>query len=164
MDYGNKKRPMWQWIGIYLIIGLIVYGVVYYFMMNRGGYGQVTQTGTALATPTVSVTLSKTDVTTIKSNAAKGNYLTDLNGMTLYTFDNDKTGVSNCTGGCLTIWPAFLSSQNTVTQTNLGVITRPEGTFQYTWNGRPLYYYSKDLKVGDMNGDGFNNLWHIVKM
>lgn len=32
------KRPLWQWILIYLIIAAIVYGLVYYFFL-RGGYG-----------------------------------------------------------------------------------------------------------------------------
>ena len=36
-----------------------------------------------------------------------GNYLTDGNGMTLYTFKNDKAGKSACTGDCLTQWPVF---------------------------------------------------------
>ena len=43
------KRPLWQWIVIYLIIGAILYGLVYYFVFaRRGGYsvpapGQTTQ-------------------------------------------------------------------------------------------------------------------------
>lgn len=36
-SYG--KRPMWQWILIYVVIGGIVYGAIYYFFMNKtGGY------------------------------------------------------------------------------------------------------------------------------
>lgn len=34
MDY-SKKRPFWQWFVIYLIIGVLVYGVVYYLYLNR---------------------------------------------------------------------------------------------------------------------------------
>jgi len=37
--YGYGKRPMWQWIVIYLVIGALVYGVVYYFFLaKKGGY------------------------------------------------------------------------------------------------------------------------------
>lgn len=33
------KRPMWQWVLIYFIIGAIVYGAIYYFFLaNKGGY------------------------------------------------------------------------------------------------------------------------------
>jgi hypothetical protein len=37
---GYGKRPMWQWILIYLIIGGIVYFLVYYFIFAKsvGGY------------------------------------------------------------------------------------------------------------------------------
>lgn len=35
---GYGKRPLWQWVVIYLIIGAIVYGAIYYFVIaKRGG-------------------------------------------------------------------------------------------------------------------------------
>lgn len=34
-SYG--KRPLWQWILLYLIIGVIVYGLVYYFVLAKKG-------------------------------------------------------------------------------------------------------------------------------
>ena len=33
--------------------------------------------------------------------------LTDAAGRTVYTFDKDAPGKSNCSGGCLAAWPAF---------------------------------------------------------
>ena len=34
-----NKKPLWQWILIYVIIAAIVYGVIYYFAFaNKGGY------------------------------------------------------------------------------------------------------------------------------
>ncbi len=30
--------------------------------------------------------------------------------------------------------------------------------------GRPLYYYSNDVKPGDTNGEGFNNLWYVANI
>ncbi|MFI5265305.1 MAG: cupredoxin family copper-binding protein [Candidatus Levyibacteriota bacterium] len=44
MDGENKssgygKRPLWQWVLIYVVIGLIVYGLIYYFVFaKKGGY------------------------------------------------------------------------------------------------------------------------------
>jgi len=36
---GYGKRPLWQWILIYVIIGGIVYGAIYYFAVaKKGGY------------------------------------------------------------------------------------------------------------------------------
>lgn len=36
---GYGKRPLWQWILIYVVIGAIVYGLIYYFFLaGKGGY------------------------------------------------------------------------------------------------------------------------------
>lgn len=35
-SYGSK-RPLWQWILIYLIIGGIIYALIYFFIINPGG-------------------------------------------------------------------------------------------------------------------------------
>ncbi len=37
--YGYGKRPMWQWILIYAVVGGIVYFLIYYFVLApKGGY------------------------------------------------------------------------------------------------------------------------------
>lgn len=36
---GYGKRPLWQWILIYVIVGGIVYFLVYYFVFAKKGYG-----------------------------------------------------------------------------------------------------------------------------
>lgn len=44
-SYG--KKPLWQWLLIYLVIGLIIYGAVYYFVFAKKGtynYGSTQQT------------------------------------------------------------------------------------------------------------------------
>lgn len=44
---GYGKRPLWQWILIYLIIGGIIYYAIYYFVFakNGGGYGYGSSSG-----------------------------------------------------------------------------------------------------------------------
>jgi hypothetical protein len=32
---GYGKRPIWQWILLYVVIGAIVYGLVYYFIISK---------------------------------------------------------------------------------------------------------------------------------
>lgn len=56
---GYGKRPLWQWVVIYLVIGAIVYGAVYYlFLAKKGGYnynqssGQYSTQPTAAPSPT----------------------------------------------------------------------------------------------------------------
>lgn len=34
---GYGKRPMWQWILIYVIVAIIVYGLIYYIFIHKGG-------------------------------------------------------------------------------------------------------------------------------
>lgn len=34
-SYG--KRPLWQWIAIYVLIGVVVYGLIYYFVLAKKG-------------------------------------------------------------------------------------------------------------------------------
>lgn len=33
-----NKRPMWQWVVLYLIVGAIVYGVIYYILIANNSY------------------------------------------------------------------------------------------------------------------------------
>ena len=33
---GYGRRPVWQWVVIYLIIAVIVYGLIYYFFIRSG--------------------------------------------------------------------------------------------------------------------------------
>ena len=41
-------------------------------------------------------------------------------------------------------------------------LTRSDGSVQVTYNGWPLYTYSKDMAAGDTNGQGFKSLWYAV--
>ena len=101
-----------------------------------------------------------------KTNSTGTAYMTDFAGMTLYTFDNDQSGVSNCTGSCAQTWKPYTSGATAQGQfpTGITVITRADGSTQFAWNGKPLYYYSKDVNAGDMSGDGLGGIWHIVKL
>lgn len=36
---GYGKRPLWQWIVLYLVVGAVAYAAIYYFVFaKRGGY------------------------------------------------------------------------------------------------------------------------------
>ena len=95
-----------------------------------------------------------------------GGMLVGPNGMTLYTFDRDAagSGKSVCNGPCATNWPPLMASDSDKATGDYMVITRDDGKKQWAMKGKPLYYWVKDSKAGDMTGDGFaNNSWHIVK-
>ena len=86
--------------------------------------------------------------------------LADPAGRTLYTFDKDAPGKSNCSGGCLAAWPAFIAKPEALAKGEFGLV---DGTRQWTMNGKPLYYYVGDAKPGDRTGDGVNNAWRLAR-
>jgi hypothetical protein len=36
---GYGKRPLWQWVLLYVIIAIILYGLIYYFFIHKSGGG-----------------------------------------------------------------------------------------------------------------------------
>jgi predicted lipoprotein with Yx(FWY)xxD motif len=97
--------------------------------------------------------------------SGQGEVLAGPNGMTLYTFANDKeSGKSACTGQCAQNWPALKPEANApAPKAPLSVIIRDDGSKQYPYKGKPLYYYAKDEKRGDAKGHGLGNVWAVAK-
>lgn len=88
MDY-TKKRPLWQWIALYLVIGALVYGVVYYFFLSNRNQPDGQTTPTDQTTPNLSqATLS------ISASGFVPNSATITAGGTI-TWSNDSTVTSN---------------------------------------------------------------------
>ncbi|MDB5557200.1 MAG: hypothetical protein JWQ36_134 [Enterovirga sp.] len=96
------------------------------------------------------------------ADTAKGKVLADPRGMTLYTFDRDSAGASNCTGQCAQNWPPLLAPANAAPSGSWTVITRQDGGRQWAYKGKPLYGWAKDTKPGDVTGDGVNSVWHVA--
>ena len=91
--------------------------------------------------------------------------LMDAKGMTLYTWDNDKeANKSACTGNCLANWPRVTASaQDKDIGADWKVITNADGSKQWSYKGKPLYYFVMDKAPGDKLGDGRGMVWHIAK-
>ena len=87
------------------------------------------------------------------------------NGMTLYTFDKDtaSSGKSVCNGPCATNWPPLMAAAGAAGSGDWSVITRDDGSKQWAYKGKPLYFWAKDQKPGDRTGDGFNKVWQLAK-
>ncbi len=90
-----------------------------------------------------------------KTDPSVGQYLADPSGKPLYTYSGDTSGVSNCTGTCLTEWPAYVATGSTANlPAGVGTIKRADnGAMQYTYNGMPLYYFVDD-SAGKVTGNG----------
>jgi len=92
-----------------------------------------------------------------------GNVLTSPDGMTLYTYDKDTHGVSNCYDECAEYWPPAKASTTDKPVGDLSIIKRKDGSLQWADGGKPLYTFANDKKPGDVTGDNKNNVWHVVK-
>jgi predicted lipoprotein with Yx(FWY)xxD motif len=109
----------------------------------------------------VSAALAQTAPVTT-ADTSKGKAFVDGKGMTLYVFDRDTTGTSNCNGQCATNWPPLAAAAGASGSGQWTVITRGDGSKQWAYQGKPLYAFSKDTKPGDATGDGVNSVWHIA--
>ena len=97
------------------------------------------------------------------AKTAAGEVLTNAKGMTLYVFDKDKSGVSNCAGECAKKWPPMPATASSKGEGDFSVVKRSDGGFQWAYKGKPLYTWIKDAKAGDTTGDGVKGVWHLAR-
>jgi predicted lipoprotein with Yx(FWY)xxD motif len=113
---------------------------------------------------------ASTTGTVISTHAGSGGtFLTD-GGRTVYLWAKDGTNMSACTGACASAWPP-VPATGTPTATggaqasDLGTITRSDGTKQVTYDGHALYFFAGDSAAGQTNGQGsdsFGAKWWLV--
>ncbi|HET6864220.1 MAG TPA: hypothetical protein VFH37_03440 [Candidatus Saccharimonadales bacterium] len=145
-------------IVIIAIVGFVVWYVFHTKNTTNNIYGNAANTSTtAPAATKKSPTKTTTNTSSIiqtKTDSKLGQYLADSSGKPLYTYSQDTDNTSNCFGSCLTNWPAYkATSSSTSLPANVGTITRSDGTVQYTYNKKPLYYFSGDTS-GTITGNG----------
>ncbi len=144
------------------------------------GTGTTASTSTQAAnTSTQAATASTSSAKTPVSNSAvaigtakgsDGTYLTSSSGRALYLWTADSGGMSSCSGACASAWPPLTTSgaptaSGGVNASQLGTITRSDGSKQVTYNGHPLYYFAGDTGAGKTTGqgsDGFGAKWWLV--
>ena len=93
----------------------------------------------------------------------KGKALVDSKGMTLYIFDRDAAGKSNCNGQCATNWPPLMATGEAKASGDWTILTRDDGSKQWAYKAKPIYTWINDKKAGDTTGDGFGGNWHIAQ-
>lgn len=108
--------------------------------------------------------------------AGDASVLVDATGMPLYTTEQEADGSVRCVAECLTTWPPLLLPDATATPSasgdvpgKVGTLTRPDGTRQVTYDGRPLYRFFRDAAGGAATGEGTQDTfggtplaWHVV--
>lgn len=99
--------------------------------------------------------------TTAKSSL--GGILAGDSGMTLYTFDKDSDGASACYDKCAANWPPLAASDGDKAEGDYSVVARKDGVKQWAYKGKPLYFFAKDKKAGDVTGENVNDVWHVAR-
>ena len=86
--------------------------------------------------------------------------LVDAEGRTLYTAEVERGGRILCTDGCTSFWEPVAATGNEARSASadldvdLGVVDRPDGDRQLTFDGLPLYIFTEE-DPGQLDGDGF---------
>ncbi|MFC9976763.1 hypothetical protein ACFVH6_38280 [Spirillospora sp. NPDC127200] len=95
-----------------------------------------------------------------------GKVVTDGEGRTLYRFDDDtaRPPASTCADACAKAWPPMWAGEEDpqvkgVDGALVGKVRRPDGKWQVTLGGWPLYKYAKDQSPGDVKGQGVGGTW-----
>jgi predicted lipoprotein with Yx(FWY)xxD motif len=108
--------------------------------------------GTSAAAPHQSTA----GLVTVAKVGKLGNILVTAKGFALYQWTQEKKHQIKCTGACATTWPPLLVPANTTVAKHIrgamgtfGVIMRPDGTHQLTYQGKALYRYQGDTKPGE---------------
>jgi predicted lipoprotein with Yx(FWY)xxD motif len=141
-------------------------GVLAAACSSGGAQGSAPSGSSVTSTPGASVSTATVDVRT--SNGTS--FLTDSSGRALYLWTPDNKTRSLCSGACAAAWPpltvnAAPTAGIGATASDLGTISRSDGTKQVTYAGHPLYYFSGDMAAGQTNGEGSNGFgapWYLV--
>jgi len=131
------------------------------------GGGSSSATGAASASAGGSGS-GATVITTATSSG--GTFLTDGAGRAVYLWVKDTKDASVCSGACAGAWPPVTTTgtakaTGSASASDLGTITRSDGTKQVTYDGHPLYYYAGDSGSGTASGQGsdsFGAKWWLV--
>jgi predicted lipoprotein with Yx(FWY)xxD motif len=85
------------------------------------------------------------------------------NGMTLYTFLRDGANSSRCAQKCAELWPPFKAAAGGTSGGDWTLVSRDDGSKQWAYKSKPLYYWVKDKKPGDRTGDKVGDTWHVAR-
>lgn len=164
---------------IIVVVILIILIGGYFIFRNNGSKSSYSTSNTSATNSSGKAPLSASQTTNsdsasvlnVSSDPALGSFLTAENGMTLYKFSADSKGASKCTGQCAINWPPYaVSAGASLTKGAslsgaISTLKRSDGTMQVTYNGAPLYFFFKDTKSGETNGqniNAFGGIWTVV--
>jgi len=128
--------------------------------------------GTSSSSSSAGAAAAGTTTVAAEQIGNSGAVLVDSSGKALYAADQESSGKVLCTGGCNSFWEPLTVGSGAPTGSSitgkLGVVQRPDGARQVTYNGELLYTFAED-GAGQVTGDGFADAfggqhftWHVV--
>jgi predicted lipoprotein with Yx(FWY)xxD motif len=77
----------------------------------------------------------------------------------VYSYSKDSSSTSACTGSCAVAWPPVLTDgsagvESPLSAGKVGTLRRSDGTQQVTYDGKPLYFYSRETPTKVVADDG----------
>jgi predicted lipoprotein with Yx(FWY)xxD motif len=119
--------------------------------------------GSSNSTPAASNTSSTTPIVSV-DKVGGTDVLANSAGKTLYSAAVEKGGMIHCTGACTSFWKpvgatsAQAKAASAKTGKTFGVVKRPDGTQQLTFDGMPLYSFATE-GAGKLQGNGFTDVF-----
>ena len=120
---------------------------------------------------------SASDTVAVADVSGVGTVLVDSQGNALYSPEQEAGGKVLCMDGCTSIWePLTVSSGGQPSgpsdvSSKLGVVQRPDGTKQVTFDGKPLYTFVEDNSPDTVTGNGVSDsfdgtsfTWHVASI
>jgi predicted lipoprotein with Yx(FWY)xxD motif len=158
----EMKKKLWV---AAVVVAVVLVAAGAYAAMNRTGSSPAA-VGTASNAPSTAAqqppsSSNKPAIVQTKTDPSQGTYLADASGHPLYTYGGDVRGASNCTGQCISDWPAYTAAATTSLPTNVSVITRRDGAKQYAYEGLALYTFLGD-SGSTPTGDDVSN-FHLAR-
>jgi predicted lipoprotein with Yx(FWY)xxD motif len=159
------RMPMPVKLGVPLAAALLVAACG-----SSGSGSSSAAAAAASGSPSATGSASTTGTVITTGSGSAGSFLTNSAGRVLYLWVKDPMNKSVCSGACAGAWPPVVAT-GTVTASgganasDLGTITRSDGTKQVTYDGHPLYYFVGDSNPGTDSGQGSNSFgakWWLV--
>ena len=140
-----------------------------------GGSGTAGGSGAGGAGTAQGTAASRGTVISVRKLPGVGAVLVDRSGKTLYSPQQEAHGKIACTGSCLSFWfPVRVAAGSALRAPSgvtgaLGMIHRPGGMTQLSYNGKPLYTFRLDQAPGQVHGNNFTDnfggmafTWHVL--
>jgi predicted lipoprotein with Yx(FWY)xxD motif len=122
----------------------------------HGAWYVVSPAGTPLPWP------SMLTEQTVKGKPALAALISTLAGIKadpVYSYSKDSSSTSACTKACAVAWPPVLTDgtpgvESSLSAGKVGTLRRPDGLKQVTYDGKPLYFYSRETPTKSVANDG----------